>query len=86
MSTVEVLRKARELYAQAPSHGRGPVPKGTHCVISAVIGAARHGSAYIALASMYTAAGTDYLSIWNAENDTATVLASFDAAIEAEAQ
>jgi hypothetical protein len=35
---------------------------------------------------MYTAAGTDYLSIWNAENDTATVLASFDAAIEAEAQ
>lgn len=92
MTTVDVLRAARELYAQAPSHASEDEDSanGTVCVLMATEAAARMvgaddgGSA--ADCALYRSIGLKRcidLIPWNAENSTETVLAAFDAAIEA---
>lgn len=86
-SVADVLRAARELYAQAPSHADvcdDPEP-GTHCVLSAT------DAASMALGTGDAGCGADRvlrqaiggreLVSWNAESSTETVLAAFDRAI-----
>ena len=87
MSTVaDVLREARELYAQAPSHAEaGGIPsKGTFCPIWALWEVAWSNNHMLnrADALLCRIAGTNDLATWNAENSTETVLAAFDRAIE----
>lgn len=89
VSTVEVLRQARELYARAPSHaGVDETPKrGTYCVVHAIAAVARDGEQMFLseMALRFAARPHGSLVAWNAENSTETVLAAFDRAIEAEA-
>lgn len=82
MSTVEVLRAARELYAAKPSHapvGQSPRP-GTHCVVYAVSRQTDAG-AHHALGAFALAIETTEIVEWNATHSTAEVLAAFDRAI-----
>lgn len=93
MSTVvEVLRRGRELYAQAPSHVADPdTPvRGTYCVLTANQCAAIDLGVVtpqfvwrLADAEIRRAAGTMRLVPWNAENSTETVLEAWDRAIAA---
>jgi hypothetical protein len=83
VSTVDVLRAARDLYEQAPSHvpcGTRPV-RGTYCVSTAIQASA--GSALV-ISAFTSVIGTHRLATWNAEHSTEEVLAAFDRAIEAE--
>lgn len=87
-TTVEVLRKARELYAANPSHcASEEYPKaGTCCPMTAVYaisGAGTRTSAGV-LNALRNGAGTLAIPEWNARSSTQTVLAAFDRAIEAE--
>lgn len=90
-STVEVLRRARELYAEAPSHAPHPdLPKeGTLCLLMATDEAASElGCGGVerdqadGVLRQVTGCGT--LVDWNAEHSTEEVLAAFDRAIECE--
>lgn len=89
MTTAEVLRDARALYAANPSHagsGTDPDP-GTHCVIYAVNTAAAEDGPFDSAISAFTSAidSSDCLVNWNAEHTTEEVLAAFDRAIKAAA-
>jgi hypothetical protein len=88
VSTVDVLRAARDLYAQAPSHAphESAPAEGTYCVITATAAAAARlrWSAEPANQRLRLFAGADGLVDWNAEHSTEEVLAAFDRAIEAE--
>lgn len=89
LTTVEVLRQARALYAEAPSHA----PLGTYpeswevCAVTACGFDAGYGEAVRALA---IAAGIERdfprsaVIEWNAKATTADVLAAFDKAIATE--
>ena len=85
MTTVEVLRKARELYAANPSHapaGARPEP-GTVCVILAIDRSSGPvGYSSEAEYAVLRAAGASGVVTWNAEHTTEEVLAAFDKAIE----
>lgn len=85
MTTAELLRGARALYAKNPSHaGEGSLPEdGCECVMTALHAVAEWSTddAYDALCD---AAGIESgLVAWNAEHTTEEVLAAFDTAIEA---
>jgi hypothetical protein len=96
VSTVDVLRAARDLYAQAPSHVRYPeTPEpGTNCVLTAIWSAVerllanyypRYPLSFSADEALRGAAGHPASIVeWNAEHSTEEVLAAFDRAIEAE--
>lgn len=77
-TVTDVLRKARELYAQAPSHI-------AFCLATAIYAASdgKPLSGQPALHAMEGIIGTRRFATWNAANCTETVLAAFDAAIEA---
>jgi hypothetical protein len=93
-TVVEVLRVARRLFAEAPSHVPYPEvpPEGTFCMLLATQQAAlelsgESGNIWDGLMlgadnALRVAAGTPLLVDWNARHDTATVLACFDRAIE----
>lgn len=91
MTTVDVLRKARGLYAASPSHALpDDIPKpGTDCVLTALNkvvcdDSGRSLENYEAASDALVAAfGTDRLVEFNAEHSTEEVLAVFDKAIEA---
>src|SRR4051812_16949570 len=89
MSTVEILVRARALYAEAPSHAPAnayPEP-GTYCVVYALGAAGALPSGVYALAhdAMLDAMGTTRsLAWWNAKHTTEEVLAAFDRAIATE--
>lgn len=88
-TTADVLREARRLYAEAPSHADpqcDPLPQEKHCPITAIYEAAGDDWDGIdgADRTLCLIVGTDDLAVWNAENSTETVLAAFDRAIEAE--
>jgi hypothetical protein len=95
-SVADVLRAARDLYEQAPSHAPEPgwPQPGTVCAVTAIdravaisraVGGANTVAAAVldarARGSLMDAAGRDSLVAWNAENSTETVLAAFDKAI-----
>lgn len=84
-TTVEVLRKARELYAQAPSHapsGEWPA-EGTYCVSTAIGTAGGASKAMLDAHDFFEGViGTPLIPEWNAESSTETVLAAFDRAIK----
>lgn len=85
MTTAEILRGARALYAANPSHaGEGKMPEdGCECVMTALMAVVEWGTdgAYDALCD---AAGIESgLVAWNAEHTTEQVLAAWDRAIEA---
>lgn len=89
MTVVEVLRKARELYAASPSHvpsGDVPTP-GTVCAVTAIDRASGPGFIYCFEAeyALLRACGPWALGVvtWNAEHTTEEVLAAFDKAIGA---
>src|SRR4051812_42443448 len=89
MSTVEILVRARALYAEAPSHARPayhPEP-GTRCVVFALGDAGGRMNvdyfpAHDALADAM--GGCRSVVEWNAEHTTEEVLAAFDRAIATE--
>ena len=87
MTTADVLREARALYAAAPSHAvPGQSPKhDTECVMTAICAVTTAEGAYWdAVEALRRAVGdVDSLVAWNAEHSTAEVLAAFDRAIEA---
>jgi hypothetical protein len=91
VSTVDVLRLARDLYARAPSHIPldQPVEPGRHCPLTAIVAAETVGgdrlAGYAAKAALRNVVGFG-MSIprWNAAHSTEEVLAAFDLAIEAE--
>ena len=86
-STLEVLREARALYAASPCHlpGYEEVPKGQHCVYTALTAAKPVDRVFHDYAEpIRDVVGRYDLSNWNAEVSTEEVLAAFDAAIAAE--
>jgi hypothetical protein len=90
--TVDILCRARELYASAPSHAEwgADIEPDTHCVITATVKASgglpvAYTPALVALAAASEmAASTDFIAAWNADHSTAEVLAAFDRAITAQ--
>jgi hypothetical protein len=88
---VDILCRARELYAAAPSHAAPcemPDP-GTRCVIFALrdaAGGSWTGAHQGVLAALEKAMGNPILGPvpWNAEHTTEEVLAAFDRAIAAQ--
>jgi hypothetical protein len=80
---VEGLRKARALYASAPSHvGRYGCPEdNTYCIITALEEAGWIPGMRLGL---YAEIGAVSLIDYNAEHSTEEVLAVFDRAIERE--
>lgn len=91
MTTGEVLRKAKGLYALAPSHAAaGDMPRpGTRCIVLALdeaVRADRSGESERAfneaLATFQAASEDSRLVEFNAEHSTEEVLAVFDKAIE----
>jgi hypothetical protein len=88
--TVDILCRARELYAAAPSHAapcKSPEP-GTRCVISALRDATGGwvGAHEGTLTALEAAMNNPLYGVvpWNAEHSTAEVLAAFDRAITAQ--
>jgi hypothetical protein len=86
--TVDILCRARALYASAPSHAPAeyaPEPD-TYCVIYALHFAARGASNDDSPAFQAFARVIDDRSVstWNAEHTTVEVLAAFDRAIAAQ--
>jgi hypothetical protein len=88
---VDVLCRARELYASAPSHATElQFPEyGTYCVVTALSKAHRTGitppdAYHSAFDAFVTVVGTGRLANWNAEHSTDEVLVAFDRAIEAQ--
>lgn len=91
MTVAEVLREARALYEEAPSHAGAmqKIADGSVCPILAlcdvvggsVTGMNRHPAYEALLAGMGIDGG---MVDWNAEHSTAEVLAAFDRAIAAE--
>jgi hypothetical protein len=88
-TTLDVLRDARALYSENPSHApvhRAPAP-GTYCVLSALMAtgdsnAAREG--HPAWEALTDAIGIKLgVVLWNARHTTEEVLAAFDRAITA---
>ena len=89
MQTIDILYRARALYAAAPSHapvGQNPKP-GTVCIIFALGQASLLTTRFShpANQALYAAVGAPGLADWNAEHSTAEVLDAFDRAIAAEA-
>ena len=86
MTTVEVLRKARALYAANPSHapsGEAAEP-GRVCVVLAIdFASGPRIYCYEAENAVHQACGArESVVKWNAEHTTEEVLAAFDKAIE----
>jgi hypothetical protein len=86
MTTAELLREARALFAANPSHTRSlSVESGKVCASLAIIqaGGEIEGDAYN---GFIAANGIEQggVWLWNAEHTTAEVLAGFDKAIAAE--
>jgi hypothetical protein len=91
MTTAELLREARALYAANPSHA--PVDEdpdaGTYCPVTAVTAVWIYNpdcSSTSAELRFAEAAGCSFglIPAWNAEHTTAEALAAFDKAIAAE--
>lgn len=88
VSTVDVLRAARDLYAQAPSHApKGEdLPAGRYCPLTAIgTASGSYSLARPAENAFYEAVGWVGVVRWSATHSTEEVLAAFDRAIEAEA-
>jgi hypothetical protein len=89
--TVDILCRARELYAAAPSHAKWSeaIEPNTYCAITAIRAAGGERwdefteSARDALAEAM-GAGPRCVALWNAEHSTAAVLAALDRAITAQ--
>lgn len=91
MDTVDILCRARELYASAPSHVAHPhlPPSGTYCAVMALAMVKGVGVRAVdtpAYDALVRATGVSCGSVadWNAEHSTAEVLAAFDRAIAAQ--
>lgn len=87
-TTLDVLRDARALYSENPSHAaKDEIPaKGTFCAVTALSTAAEQHSGFDgAYGALLRATGAEdgQLYAWNAEHTTEEVLAAFDRAIEA---
>jgi len=91
-STVDILCRARALYAAAPSHapeGEDPEP-GTDCIITALSEAADEVDNQVeaywdAFRAVEDEAGCPpCMAAWNAEHTTEEVLDAFSRAIEAQ--
>jgi hypothetical protein len=87
--TVDILCRAREIYAAAPSHAPSsefPDP-GTYCVIFAIdraVGGRAGLWTAVHAVERAMAGPTESCVEWNAEHSTAEVLAAFDRAIAAQ--
>lgn len=92
-STLDVLKDARALYSENPSHASCgvEVADGTRCVVYALWDASHydHAAMFPAEEILWDAAGITNpnarmkLIDWNARSSTETVLAAFDQAISA---
>lgn len=84
LTVADVLRKARELYVQAPSHAASWPLHGTYCIVTATFIGADYDLDMAGLAdeALFAVVGQELMG-WNASSSTETVLAAFDAAIEA---
>jgi hypothetical protein len=86
-STVDILCRARALYASAPSHVADPAlpDVGTYCALLALTGSGASVDCPAANALRKAMdLGGGCIVDWNAEHTTEEVLAAFDRAIEAQ--